>query len=482
MVKKGRKKFDLNKEIMKEEDKEKVLEKVEDTLEKERTRKLSIKEGSYSSVMSGMTSEYVTPFALALNASNSQIGFLSSFAGIISPIAQIFGSKLIEKYSRKAIIVLFVTLQALMWLPVALLALFFWRGILTEYLPFFLIGFYGIYAIFGALAGPAWFSLMGDLVPDGIRGKYFSGRNKVASIVVMASAITASFILDYFKTKGLVLLGFATLFIIATIFRLLSANLFRKHYEPQLKLNDGYYFSFWQFVKKAPSNNFGRFVIFVAIFYFAVYLASPFFAVYMLKDLGFSYKTLMLVNLSATFFSIIFMSAWGKFADQYGNKKLLKLGAILIGLMPILWILSPSPIYLFLVPQLVSGIGWAAFNLAASNFIYDAVTRERRAICVAYYNMLIGIGIFLGAGIGGILAQHLTISFMSTLLFIFLISGVARLLASFMLAKVKEPRNVAEVKESFIFYFKGIRPVFDELYYDFYNGIRGLNKLGKEMM
>jgi len=66
-------------------------------------------------------------------------------------------------------------------------------------------------------------------------------------------------------------------------------------------------------------------------------------------------------------------------------------------------------------------------HLAASNFIYDSVSVQRRGICVAYYNILIGIGVFIGAGIGGLLAENLTINFMNSLLFIFLISGVVRL-------------------------------------------------------
>ena len=235
-------------------------QKLEDC-EKNKTMKLSIKEGGYASVASGLTSEYVTPFALVLKANNSQIGFLSSLVGIISPIAQIFGSRLMEKYPRKKLIVLFVTLQALMWLPIALLSLLFWKNILLNYLPIILIAFYGLYAVFGALAGPAWFSLMGDIVPEKIRGKYFGGRSKICGFIALVSAITASFFLDYFKTKGLVLLGFATFFILATIFRLLSANSFKKHYDPKFRLKDGYYFSFFDFVKKAPSNNFGRFVI-----------------------------------------------------------------------------------------------------------------------------------------------------------------------------------------------------------------------------
>lgn len=448
--------FDLKHELEKKEDKEKVLTEAEEMLEKERTMSLSIKEGSSTSVMSALTDNFVSPFALALNANNAQIGFLSSLTGLISPFAQIAGSKLMEKYSRKRIIVMFVALQALMWIPIALLSLFFLKQIWINYLPSILIIFYVLEALLGSIAGPPWFSLMGDLVPEKIRGKYFGKRNKIAGIVVLLTALAASFALDFFKTKGFLLLGFSILFAIATLFRLFSSNLFRKHYEPELKLKKDYYFTFIQFIKKSHKNNFGRFVIFVAVFYIGVSICSPFFSVYMLKNLGFSYTTFMIVNLSPSLFSLLFMPVWGKFSDKYGNRELLKIGAILVGAMPILWVFSPSPVYLILVPQLISGVGWAAFNLAASNFIYDTVSRERRAICVAYYNVLIGIGIFLGATSGGILAQYVHTNLIDIILLLFLLSGIWRLISIFIMKTIKEVRETEKPD-----YFKELSPTGD---------------------
>ena len=59
---------------------------------KEKTLKLSVKEGSATSVMSGTGEAYIVPFALSLNASNFQIGFLSSFVALFGAIFQVVGS------------------------------------------------------------------------------------------------------------------------------------------------------------------------------------------------------------------------------------------------------------------------------------------------------------------------------------------------------------------------------------------------------
>jgi len=444
---------------------------------KEKTMKISIKEGAAASVMSGFIDSYITPYALALQANNAQIGFLSSIPNLLSPISQIFGSKIMEKYSRKRIIITAVSLHALMLLPILSLSLFFWKNLFSTYLPIILISLYSLFAIFGAIAGPAWFSLLGDIVPEKIRGRYFGKRNKICGAIALIATIVAALILDLFKTKGLLLIGFSILFLVACFARLISAYLFKKHYEPKLKLEQGYYFSIWQFIKKAPKNNFGRFAIYVALINLTTNIAGPFFAVYMLKDLGFSYITFMLINISASIFSLLFMPIWGKFSDKYGNRMLLKIGSFLVPLLPIAWLFSSSPLYLALVPQLISGLAWSAFNLAAGNFIYDSVSVQRRGICVAYYNLLNGVGIFLGATIGGLIAQYLSISFMNVFLFIFLISGIARfIVAVIFVPKIKEVRKVVGGSPSL--YLKEI--ITNGIVYGIINDLKGIIHLSKK--
>ncbi|MFH1710902.1 MAG: MFS transporter [Nanoarchaeota archaeon] len=467
---KSEKGFEITKQAVKKAGLSKVkenqiLEDVKDKLEKERTMKLSIKEGMSSSVMSGLGDANISLYAMQLNANNAQIGFLSSFPGLVSPFSQIIGSKLMERYSRKRLILTSVSMHALMWLPILVLGLFFWANLFTTALPVMLIIFYSLYAILGAIAGPSWFSLMGDLVPEKIRGRYFSKRNKICGAIALISTLVAAFFLDFLETKGLILLGFSIIFFLASMFRLLSANLFKKHYYPKLNLKKGYYFSFWQFLKNASKNNFGKFALYVALMHLASAIAGPFFAVYMRRDLGFSVLAFTLANIAAILTTLICLPLMGKLSDKYGNRELMKLGGIIIPFIPILWLLSPSPIYIMIVPQIFTGIGWAAFNFAASNFIYDSVTPQRRGICVAYFNMLAGIGVFIGATTGGLLAQYLTISFMNKLLFIFILSAFARLTVYFiMMPKIKEVRKVKKAKENPLLYLKEIKLTREGLY------------------
>lgn len=443
------------------------MEKKELTEEQklEKTRKLSIKEGSAASVAGGAGEAYITPFALALNANNAEIGILSSFGGLFGPIAQIAGSKLMEKYERKKLILTFVTLQAASWLLILSAGIFFLSKFNPEFIIPFLIFSYITYIVLGNLGGPPWFSMMGDIVPEKMRGKYFSKRNIINGSISILITIIAALWLDYTKRIDIAIIGFIALFIVASIGRFISAYTFTKHYIPKLKLEKGYYFSFWQFIKKAPSNNFGKFAIYIALINLTVNFAAPFFAVYMLKDLNFNYFLFTIVNISAGIFTIIFMPLCGKLADKYGNRELLKFGSIIIPFIPFFWLFSSNPVYLILVPQLISGIGWASFNLASSNFIFDAVTSQRRGIVVAYYSLLNGIAVFIGAGLGGLTAQYLNISFMNIFLFIFLISGITRLIVVIlMLNKIKEVRKTEHpAKNNPLMYIQEMIPLYDSI-------------------
>jgi len=416
--------------------------------EKKRTLNLSIKEGSAAAFMTGSGESYITPYALALNASNSQIGLLTSLSGLFGPISQIFGSKSMYKYSRRKLITTAVFLQATMWLIILGLGILYFNGIITNSAVPLLIFLYSLYAIVGAFGGPAWFSLMGDLVPEEKRGKYFSKRNKITGAVSMIVMLAAAFILDFTKEKNLVIFGFAIVFGIACIGRYVSAYLLSKHYYPRVEIKKKKYFSFIQFIKKAPSNNFGKFVIFVGLITLATNFAGPFFAVYMLKDLGYSYTWFTIINLSSALFTILSMSLWGKIGDRYGNRKLLKIGSIFVPLAPLPWLISGNLIFLIFTAQFISGVGWGAFNFAASNFIYDSVSRHRRGICVAYYNIINGFGVFVGAVLGGLFAQYVHISFMNIFLLIFLISAIARaIIVLILLPKIKEVRNIEHVSD-----------------------------------
>ncbi len=435
----------------------------------ERTRRLSVKEGAVASAMIGIGDNYIVPYALELKATNLQTGLISSLANLFSPLAQILGSHLMARHHRKKIVLWSVVLQATSWFLFIILGLLFLKQGSLFYLPILVIISFVIYSASGSLSGPAWFSLMGDVVPENIRGKYFSWRNRISGIASVTTAIFSAGLLYYFS-KTNIIYGFIILFVVAALSRYVSAYLLKYHYVEEIDIKKEDYFSFWRFLKKIPKLNFNRFALFISLMNFAVNIAGPFFAVYMWKELKFNPIEFTAVNLAAGVFTFLLIPLWGRFCDKYGNREALRLATILVIPLPIFWLFSQNVFYLMFVPQLISGLGWSGFNLAASNFIYDSVEQKLRGLLVAYYNFLNGIGIFLGATLGGILAQYVSFSFINIFLFIFIISAIARLLVALLILP-----QVAEVKTHYhprrnnpLGYLREIKPIysafFDKMY------------------
>src|SRR3989344_4336568 len=150
-------------------------------LDKRKSKALqtSIKEGSSSSIFSSILETHITPLALALKASAMQVGTMSAISGLIAPLAQFIGSRMMSQEGRKKIVIRFALLQALLLLPIASLSIILWKGSFQDYLIYTLIILYALVAAAGGVIYPAWFSWMGDLVPKESRGAYFSKRNRI---------------------------------------------------------------------------------------------------------------------------------------------------------------------------------------------------------------------------------------------------------------------------------------------------------------
>ncbi len=429
---------------------------------KYKSRENSIKAGIFTSAKISFGDYYLSPFAIAINASNSLVAMLSSIAGLLGPLSQMFGSRLIEKYPRKKILLRSIIVESAVWFPLIAIAVLYWQGIITNFLPWAFLFFFSYYVIFYNLANPAWFSWTGDIVNEKYRGRWFSKRNLLTGFVSVVLAIGSSFFLDYFKKIDLAMIGFSLLFVFALISRAISWKFYRKQYEPKLELKEGDYFSFFNFLIKAKGTNLWKFSVFSSVFSMAVAVASPLFAVYMLRYLNFNYTLYMIITLGSTVFSLLVMELWGKVADKFGNYKVLYICAGLIPFVPILWVFSKSPWYLLFVPTLLAGISWAGFNLASSNFIYDNVHSEKRGLAVSYYTMLNGIGVFAGAGVGALLIKFVNVDFIQPILLIFIISGILRMAAAgFLLPLIKEVRKV-KVKSRGVgnLIFREFRPTF----------------------
>jgi len=416
----------------------------------------SIVDGSFWSIMYGFGETYLAAFAIFMRANNIQIGLLTSLPLLLGSISQFFALKLIDIFqSRKRFVVITALIQALTWLPIILV--FFLKGWSVYFLIFFAV----IYWVSGMIAAPAWNSWISDLVDPNQRGIYFGKRSKIIGLITLISIVSGGIALDLFKDGiSKQYLGFVVIFLIALFARLISVFFLNKKYDPGLRIREEDKFSFVAFLKQLRYRNYGLLVIFLTLMNFSVYMAGPFFAAYWLYDLKLSYAAYMIIIAAAFITRYISLPVWGFLADNYGTKKILTLTGYLMPLTPILWLFSTNFYYLILI-QFYSGIAWAGFELSAFNFVFDTTTPPKRARCVAYYNIINGVLIFLGVTIGSLIVRYNQV-FWTKYYLVFLISGLLRYAVSFVfLPKLREVRKVYDISYNKIF-FKMVHMIMTE--------------------
>jgi MFS family permease len=431
----------------------------------------SFLDGIFASIMTGFTMNYVVPFGLVLGAKNFHVALLNALPQLFSSIVQLRTAEMVDKLkSRLKIITLFVFLHGISYLLIILLLF-----VPVEVRILWFIFLTTLSSVLTSIAAPAWWSLMSDTVDKDKYGEYFAWRGKILGFVSLVSSFIAGWFLGVIKDK---FTGFVILFFSAGISRLISGYFISKMEDIETKISPEKAFSYIEFIKRGQESNFVKYVFFVSLFNFAVFISAPFFSVYMLRELKMTYLEYTIVTLSTALAGLLFLPFWGKTADKIGNVKVIKVTGLLICILPILWIFSKNFFYLILINGF-AGYIWAGFNLSTVNFIFDVASQETRTRCVGYFNFTNGMFIFLGTMLSGWLATHLpALVDESKLLTLFLLSGILRTVIIFVFKdKFYEVKKVEYVEtKDFLLTVLGVKPVLDFSKDLFYPLFHRLNK------
>jgi len=378
---------------------------------------------------------YASASLVAAGAGYTIVGMLSTLNNFVAALLYIKVPFLIKRMgSRKKAVVTLALLDAVCWLPLIVI-LFFLRPVN----PIWLIPCWIVNLIPGMLLTPARSSWLADLVPVSTRGRYFGIRSAISGATYIGTFYIMGYVLHLFS--GNVLQGFGLLFLVAFISGFTTFLIYSRIHNVAAIAETDPDFGFFDFLRETRRRNLGRFILFVSAFQFTVYIASPFFAPYMLRDLNLSYMFFALVFATEFLAKVVIVTFWGRYADKMGNLKVMKVVSLAIPFVPLLWLVSPSVIYLVFV-QLFSGVCWAGFDLCSQNFVYEAAPPGKRLKYIAYHKALTTLFMAMGALAGAYLLGFVSPVFGHKILALFVLSGVLRLAVTLvMFPKLKEVRG-----------------------------------------
>jgi MFS family permease len=389
-----------------------------------------------ASVMVGMGETYLAAFALALGLGDIVAGYVASgplLAGAVLQLVSPWGVRRLGSHRRW--VVLCAILQAASFVPLTIAAL---AGSLSA---FGLLAIATLYWGTGMMAGTAWTTWVGTLIPRSLRSRFFARRSRAGQLGVLLSLLAAGGLLHVGEQHGSHLLAFAALFAAAGAARGWSAWLLAHQSEPDPLVEAAPATLHRVEIARVPGNR--RLIGYLLSLQIGVQIAAPYFTPYMLgaSALHLSYAGYMAL-IGVSFVSKILALPWlGHLAARYGARRVLRFAGLSVVPLPALWTFSND--YSFLLGiQLVSGIAWGAHELATFLLFFDAIRAEERTRVLTWYNLASATAIVGGASLGALLLKGHGVDFAGYAA-LFWISASARALSLPLLAWIPDTRQSA---------------------------------------
>lgn len=351
-------------------------------------------DGIATAISGSFYTDFLVIYMLALGASAASIGVRTSINSAASLAAPLLGAWLVERTGlRKR----WVLLGGGGLGRVAVLGM--------AVIPFLLQGnaaisvfvaLAAIQAFAGTVSIPAGNSLLGDVVPVAIRGRYLGAQMMVTNLARMACVPLAGWLI---KQVGGVP-GYQVAWFVAALTGFVATGFYARVPEPESTEGRrlpgttpaGFAKGWRVFVADRT------FVLFCAINFvwtFGVQISGPFFTVHMVEDLGFEVDTVALLATVSTVVNVVAYRAMGNMVDRKGPALMTAVSMLLVPAMPLLWIMARTPLHVALV-QGYGNLAWAGFRVAATPLILLLTPPEQRSRYVAIFNTINGLAAVLG--------------------------------------------------------------------------------------
>ena len=374
-------------------------------------------------VLSGITSTFVSVFAIRLGASNTLVGLLVSLPALINIFWLIPSARIIERQRRRLPIILLAGfLQRVGYLLVALMPF-----VLRTHRPEALVALVALITLPTATLSVAFTSLIAEVVPIGKRAQVVSTRNMLVSIISTVTMLISGKLLDLlpFPLNYQLLFGagfaasLVSLYYVSRI-QIADASVAESRPRHKTPLATRLRRSLKQI---ASQRDFVRFSASAFVFQWGLYLPSALYAIYRVKNLGASDTWIGLLSMAMSAVTVVAYFYWGRVISRKGNRFVLVTSSLGALLYPVLTGLS-SRIEPLLLASVVGGIFGAGFNLSFFNTLLEVCPQERLPSYVALNTTLINVAAFLAPLLGASLANRLDIRV------VFFIAGAVRLLGA----------------------------------------------------
>ncbi|MDD2648856.1 MAG: MFS transporter [Eubacteriales bacterium] len=339
-----------------------------------------------------------------MKADDFQLGLIAAIP-VFANCLQLVASGILERRRNRRFMFLFFGLVGrFFWIPIGLIPI-----LLPAAAPIVKIAclIFCVAMVSGgnSFVNISFASLMADLVPMRIRGRYFTARQSISLISSVLSGLLAAWVVDRFGQDGYIFVFiFAGVMGMADIASFFFVD-FPKMYSDDSPKKESF---ITMLLAVFRDKKFMGVVIFFTSWCFSASIANPFYNVYMLNNLGMSYTDITLMNqITASIMTVLFVSRWGRPIDEYGNKPVVKFAGLICCVFPLLWlIMSKSRLWMIVLMNALQGLFWPAVDIGQQNLYLSESPEKNRSMYLAVFFVVYNlVGVSLANALGGALLK-----------------------------------------------------------------------------
>lgn len=404
------------------------------TPEKIRSLRYFWLDGLFAAISENFYLGFVTLFALAYGASKGQVGLVTAAGNLFGAISLFPGARLVERWGQRKSVVVWSAggVSRIVLLVMALFPFLIDHPALGVGL---IVLLNGVRAFTANLSNPAWTSMVADLVPTPMRGRYFSSRNVAMGVAALLVAPLAGRLIsagNHWAQSAMFanthVLGYQLVFFLAFAFGMISTFAFQRIAEPAMTEEEARPHRRGDLRRALRQHpEFIWLVIGAFVWNTSLQIAAPFFNVYMVQVLGATTTMVGLVASVSSLSSLIGQRFWGHWMDKKDAFWVQMVTGFLIPFLPFSWIFITQPWHVSII-NTFGGFWWAGYNLANFNLLLVMTPDDQRSRAVALFQTVVFTSAVVGPVLGGYLADAVSFKL------IFFISFAGRMVGAVIFA------------------------------------------------
>ncbi|BBI32161.1 MFS transporter [Cohnella abietis] len=329
------------------------------------------------------------------------LGFTAFHIGLVLAIppfallVQLFIAFAMQKWhNRRFFAALFGIMHRTLWVGTGLIPLTFTED---TWIPIY-IALWLSSMVFAQAGGVIWTSLMADVVPTSIRGKYFGIRNMIHWAVVCLTLLIGGQIMEWLPGTS----GFVVLFSVSAACVIWNGWALSQYPNPPFQPSQSGQ-SFRMLFSPFKDRKFLSATLFISVFILMMNIVIPLFSYVMLKIINLSTSKVTLIIMLQNLVMMISYYYWGVLNSKYSTNKLLLWTFPIIAASCAVWAgMAILPVMLMLIiVHVLLGFGFAGYNLLVFNFLIGDSPKSERPMYIAVFSALTGVAGFIGPIAGG---------------------------------------------------------------------------------